>query len=425
MGSMISGRFPKTIEDVVDNKLCTGCGACAAINPGRYEMIDVFEEGRRPKLLSTGAVSGEDISYCPGGGVNRSFLPEKDRSLNWTEAWGPARSIWVGFAADEQLRFEGSSGGAATALATYCLDALGYDGALHIGSSKGSSLTNSARISRTPGELRQNVGSRYAPASPCESLSQIADNDGSYVFIGKPCDSYAVSRLKQQKNDLGNSIRLNIAFFCAGTPSTKGTHELLQSHGIEPTDVGMLRYRGHGWPGSFYVSVGQTENGKDPSHSLSLTYDESWGFLESFRQWRCFVCPDHTGEFADIAVGDPWFRERSEAEPGRSIIVARTEVGERFVIDAIENGYLVAERADLTVIDRSQPNLRRTRAVLWPRLIIANLFGLKVPRISGYALRQTWLAELGFSEKTSSVKRSLSRVVKVATQRFLKRRPNE
>ena len=47
---------------------------------------------------------------------------------------------------------------------------------------------------------------------------------------------------------------------------------------------------------------------------------------------------DHTGEFADISVGDPWYREIREGEAGSSLIIARTEAGRDYITNAIESG---------------------------------------------------------------------------------------
>ena len=66
--------------------------------------------------------------------------------------------------------------------------------------------------------------------------------------------------------------------------------------------------------------------------TYSCTYEQSWGeVLSNHVQWRCKLCLDHTGEFADIAVGDPWYRPIQEGEMGSSLIVARTDVGKRYV----------------------------------------------------------------------------------------------
>ena len=52
------------------------------------------------------------------------------------------------------------------------------------------------------------------------------------------------------------------------------------------------------------------------------------------------MCADHTGEFADIAVAEPWYREIPPDEPGRSLVLARTERGRRCVAEAVAAGYL-------------------------------------------------------------------------------------
>lgn len=64
-----------------------------------------------------------------------------------------------------------------------------------------------------------------------------------------------------------------------------------------------LKYHGSGWPG---FAEAEYQDGR-VTKKASLTYEESWGnILQKYRQWRCYVCPDHTGEYADIAVVDPW-----------------------------------------------------------------------------------------------------------------------
>jgi hypothetical protein len=62
------------------------------------------------------------------------------------------------------------------------------------------------------------------------------------------------------------------------------------------------------------------------AESEGITYAEGWGrILQSERRWRCRVCADHTGAFADISVGDPWHAPpEGDTDAGRSLIVART-----------------------------------------------------------------------------------------------------
>ena len=184
-------------------------------------------------------------------------------------------------------------------------------GALHIGARTGKPYLNETVYSTDRDALLANTGSRYAPASPCDSLHLIEDAEKPSVFIGKPCDAAAVQRARKLRPELDPKLGAVIAFFCAGAPSTQGTLELLKQVGVEdPERVTSLRYRGKGWPGMWTVTWTDAAGNE---RTEQRTYAESWGFLQKYRQWRCYICPDHTGEFADIAVGDPWYRQ---VQPG-------------------------------------------------------------------------------------------------------------
>jgi hypothetical protein len=48
-----------------------------------------------------------------------------------------------------------------------------------------------------------------------------------------------------------------------------------------------------------------------------FTYEQSWGeILQKYRQWRRYICPDHIGEFANIAVADAWHCPIPDNQPG-------------------------------------------------------------------------------------------------------------
>lgn len=187
---------------------------------------------------------------------------------------------------------------------------------------------------------------------------------------------------------LAEKLGLTIAFFCAGVPSTRGTLDLLKKVGVDdPDSVESIRYRGNGWPGRWTVRF------RSPAGVLeerSLSYEESWGFLTKYVQWRCRLCPDHTGEFADIAVGDPWYRPVEPGEPGKSLIVARTPRGREFLHAAAAAGYIVLETRDASLLPRSQPNLLRARGAVWGRLLALRLAGIPTPRFDEFCLFRAW-----------------------------------
>jgi len=177
---------------------------------------------------------------------------------------------------------------------------------------------------------------------------------------------------------------------------------MLAVMGVEdPADVRALRYRGNGWPGRATVAY---EDAAGQSQSSSMTYQDTWGGILSSRvQWRCRVCVDHTGEFADIAVGDPWYRDVEDGESGSSLILARTQRGRAFVKAAVAAGYLVADDIPDALLIASQPNLLRTRGAVWGRLLGSRLVGAAVPRYARLPTFRFWISELSLKQKLASV----------------------
>lgn len=400
-----------SIEDVVERQLCSGCGACSYIEPQRYRMADSFELGRRPFLRDHAKdETGDAILACPG--VHLSHAPDlqdnQELIPELLDAWGPVYAVWEGYAADQDIRFSGSSGGAATAIALFCLEKEGMGGVLHTAASAETPYLNQTVMSSSRQDLLARTGSRYSPASPCEGLDLIELADSQSVFIGKPCDVAGVQQARKIRPALDRKIGLTIGFFCAGVPSVQGNLELLRLNGVKDANtVKELRYRGKGWPGLWTVRY-QSENGDEQTRQM--TYAESWGFLQKYRQWRCYICPDHTGEFADVAVGDPWYRQVQSGEVGKSLIVARTKRGMEIIMSAERAGYLVLETRAADLLPRSQPNLLATRGALWARLWVLRIFGAAVPRYSGFSLFRYWLKNLSMRAKLQSFTGTAKRV---------------
>lgn len=398
----------KTIEDVVNYQLCSGCGVCAAAEADRYEMKDLEQFGVRPHLKEKPADStGEGFKLCPGAQLEHHY-DRNDKGLisELEDCWGPVYGVWEGYAADEDIRYKGSSGGAASALALFGLEKKGSKNVIQVGSQKEAPYLNQALLSESKEDLLKNAGSRYAPASPCEALNELSD-ESTAVFIGKPCDVAAVSNWQNAKDTNREKIEIKIGFFCAGTPSTSGNKALLKREGVSDVEsLESLKYRGEGWPGQWKALFNKGES----KSSVSLTYAESWGFLQSFRQWRCYICPDHTAEFADIAVGDPWYREVKEGEAGKSLIVARTRKGLEYLKAAQSENYIVLEQERADLLPLSQPNLIKSRGDLWGRINTLRLMGAPVPRYEGFKLFKFWLADLDLKAKIASFTGTAKRV---------------
>jgi coenzyme F420 hydrogenase subunit beta len=404
-----------SVADVAAWRMCLGCGACAYICPKQaVRLTDVLDEGIRPIVsdpLSCGSCN-ECLKVCPGYENDHSDLEQRPGIIpELSQTCGPVLEIWEGHATDPEIRFAGSSGGAITALSLYCLERAGMHGVLHIGLDPENPIRNQTRMSFNRPDLLRATGSRYAPASACDRLDLIESAPAPCVFVGQPSEVTALRKAQRLKPALDRNAGLAISFFCAGSPSTRGTLELLKRLGINAADVRDLRYRGNGWPGNFAVS-----RAGDKSPFRQISYQESWGFVQAYRPYSTHLCPDGTGEDADISCGDPWYREVQPGEPGSSLVVVRTELGRKIVRAAMHAGYLTLTPATPQKLLDSQRNLFGKRGAVWGRITALKTFGLPTVQIKGFQLFKNWRA-LSFNDKLRSLFGTARRII---TRRYFR-----
>jgi coenzyme F420 hydrogenase subunit beta len=397
----------KRVDQVVGWRLCTGCGACVPGCPNKaITLVDILEQGIRPIVdPSRCQKCGDCVKVCPG--IEVSHEPFEHQIMpELRQEWGPIMEVWEGYATDSQIRYNGSSGGLVTALALFCLEKQNASGVLHIGTRPEVPLKNVAVFSKSKQELLASTGSRYSPAAPCEKLGWIQQASSSCVFIGKPCDVVALRKSQAVNPVLNEKVNLAISIFCAGTPATEGTYNLLSVLGVKPEEVEELRYRGCGWPGMTTVKI----KGCD-GEIRQMTYAESLRTIWSTRaQLRCRLCPDSTGEFADISCGDPWYRKIEPDELGSSLVLVRTELGRRILHEAMEAGFIELESVRPEMVAASQKSLLNRRRNLFGRLLAMRIMCIPVPCYTGFSLFRSWL-ELRVLQKIRSFGGTLTRII--------------
>lgn len=400
----------KNVHQVAVSRLCVGCGACFSMCPNEsIQLVDVEDDGIRPFVDENKCQECRMcLKVCPGvcEKIPKHASDGFQIDFQSRKRWGTFLEIWEGHSADQEIRFKGSSGGLCTALSLFCLEQGAADGILHVGSDPEKPWKNKTFLSTTRDALIGRTGSRYAPAAPSEGIKLIEDSKECAVFIGKPCDVAGLRMLRNLRPELDRKTALMIGFFCAGTPSTKGSIELLKYLGAELSEVSTFRYRGMGWPGMLSVQF------KDRSRpNLNASYKASWGFIQKFRPFRCYLCPDLTAEFADISVGDPWYREVDDDELGRSLVLIRTERGRAIFHRAMEQGYVVAEPTEPDKIYLSQKNLLGKRQAIWGRILVLKLLGISRPELTGFHLFENWL-DLPLQERIKSIIGTVRRIIK-------------
>lgn len=376
---------PTTLHEVVADGLCSGCGGCAAVAPDKIRMrlsaeghlepdgIEYLDRDERSRALS----------ICPGVVVEGA---PPSAGVEKPALWGPVRSTVAAWASDPEVRHRSSSGGALSAMAAWLISSGSADAVLHVKASGGDATRSEAVLSRSVDAVLDGAGSRYQPVAPLERLGEAVASGERFALIGRPCDISAARRLAKEDAGLARRLVLSMSIFCAGTPGMAGTAALLNEMDTDAGAVDGLRFRGMGWPGRATATL-------TDGSVRSMSYDESWGgVLNRHLPWRCKICPDGTGELADISFGDAWHLTESgtpsfEESPGRSVVLVRTQRAADLFSAAVEGGAIATEPLPLEDLQRIQPYQAARKQVVLSRLAALTVAGRPTPRFTNLGLR--------------------------------------
>ena len=159
------------------------------------------------------------------------------------------------------------------------------------------------------------------------------------ALIGVPCEVQAVRKMQNLDPlpEVAEKIVLAVEIACASSTKLAGTEFLItEKLGIKLHDVAEMRYREGEYPGQFTV---KTREGMRKSLPFFEVVDE----FKRHKTHRCLVCGDWWSGLADVSIsdGDPniYASSQSGAKPPRqSIVMTRTEQGEKIVQAAVRLG---------------------------------------------------------------------------------------
>jgi coenzyme F420 hydrogenase subunit beta len=271
------------------------------------------------------------------------------------------------WASDPEVRFEGSTGGVLSALASYMLASGRVGFILHAKASTSEPTFGERHLSFSHADVMDAAGSRYGPTAPLIDIRDILDRGRPFAFIGKPCDIAALRNYARHDARVDDLVKYWLTPVCGGYMPPPAMDSFLRGIDIEPREVTGFRYRGRGCPGPTRI---ETADRTEEFHYLDF-----WG--EDASQWslpfRCKICPDGIGEAADIAAADSWpggspTREGSIGDPGTNAIVVRTASGLELLEAAVRDGALTLEY-DVTPDEMShyQPHQMHKKYAVWPR----------------------------------------------------------
>ena len=300
------------MEEVISKNKCTGCTACMNICPkGAISMIRDSDGFKYPVI---------DQDKCINCGLCKRTCPVINNKNN-----NSINKCYVGYAKDEEIRFNSSSGGIFSIIANYILENNG----IVIGASfnndnklKHIAITNNKELSK----LR---GSKYLQSDLDNIFTYIKNNikDNKILFVGTPCQ---VAGLKSFiKKDFNNLICIDLV--CHGVPSPKLFDKYIKE--LESNNGKVLNYNfrdnSTGWDN--YSNTITFKNKKITELRKNNNYMKLFLSDIALRN-SCYNCNNKLGnKYSDITLGDFWginnYYPDMYNKSGVSAIIINTNTG--------------------------------------------------------------------------------------------------
>lgn len=314
----------RLLSDIVEHKLCSGCGTCAGVCP--RDCIAFDTSSHTPIVKTENCINcGLCYKVCPGKGYNFNKL--KEISDNWDEKIGPYEYFVVCSSNDEKIKELGASGGTVSTILKYCLEKKLVDRVLCV-TKKGGKFC--ASITDSVETMLRGQGSKYIPVPLNIALKNIVRNKWKIALVGTPCHIQGVNNASEYILDINKYVAYKIGLFCGFVQSEEALNALKRYLKINDNDWSFDGWRCGDYPG--YV---QFTNCKSGETRKLLIYEALNIAIPFYSLEKCFMCPDGTNSGADIALGDIHSRGHNE-----NCGIVRTKTGKLLVEAMVDSGYL-------------------------------------------------------------------------------------
>ena len=331
-----------------------------------------------PAGLLVAAVQEDKCDHC---GLCRLVCPGAELELQGLEGVDPFKgrivNAYSGHASEEALRASGQSGGVVSALLLFLLETGRINRALTAAMPMDGSLRPRPLLARTRDEVLAAQGSKYCPTAPCALLGDV-ENGERIAVVGIPCQMHGMQRAMRQGSTLVSGITYKIGLFCDRTLLYSCQEHMARQARLKMSHLAGLEYRSkkrNGWPGEVCFHLVSGEKRFFPP-ALRM------GVKDFYTPPRCRLCFDKLNVFADVAVGDAW--GVAPSAQGDSVLLARNEMGDQLIREAMARGYVQAREVDAELVFRGQGGERRRRDFS-SFMRLSSLAGRPLPKYIGMA----------------------------------------
>ncbi len=329
-------RKPENIQDVIRHGLCNRCGSCVGLSGGRIVFGDRL--GRCLPLMIgplDSATSQVVWQACSGKGFD---FPGQRLSVFGDPGGHPFighyREINIGHSTDPEIRLNAASGGILSAVLIWLLEKKMIDGAVVLGMSEKEPWLAKPFIARTKEEVLSAAQSKYIIAPVNEILPEISRFEGILAYVGLPGQVQSIRLLQQANHPSVRNIRYIFGPFYGNTLHFSSVKSFLRSYGVKDhTQIRKLYFRYGEWPGKMRVEL-------NDGRVLELPKFHANYLIPFHILKNSLLCTDLSNEYTDISGGDAWAPDYEQRGKGFSMVIIRSEAGEKIVRQMQAEGLL-------------------------------------------------------------------------------------
>ena len=323
--------MPKNIQSVSDSLQCSACGACSTICAKNAIEFNWSSMGRKHAHVTDDCVDcGLCVKVCPS-------LDEMKLDAQYADPYvGDIRKVYVGRSTNSDIFTNAQSGGMCTTVLSYLFDSGKIDAAVVTCMTPGITPIVEAKIVTSKEELNTSQKSCYTPVSVLTALKQ-TDKYQSVAVVGLPCHIHGLTALMKTSRKYQN-ITYKLGLICDRTLCATVQESMLSLAKIKNQEVKIeWRKKNTGYNGTKYPYQNAPVVISTVDKQVVIPNAYRFALKDFFTPPRCRRCTDKINIHADIVFGDPWRMPDYDRENGDSVVIVRSDLGERLISECIEN----------------------------------------------------------------------------------------
>lgn len=359
-----------SIEKVISNEFCVGCGTCKlALHDNANMKLNNLGFYNVEVKSETDLKSATKLCPFSNDAKNETKLGTElyKSHLKYDERVGYFSNVYAGSIKDSSIKVNSSSGGLTSWFIRKLLLNNEVDAVIHVGQSDSDLALFEYKISESVEDvdLKGNKKSRYYPVSLASIIEKVESSNKTFVFVGIPCFVKSI-RLAQSEGYLKN-IKFCISLLCGHMKSAAFAENLAWQVGVSPERLKTIDFRMKNPEfnaNNYFIEVTSDDDRKVLQQNSKLL-GSNWGH-GFFKHKSCDFCDDLAGELADVTFGDAWLPRYVPDYQGTNIVVSRHELFDNYIAEYSDELFI----DELTVEDffESQAgNYRHRRDGLKPR----------------------------------------------------------